>query len=116
MRRTSRVNTLASEVLAHNRLDLIGLHCILDDPDDPIGAVKLRGVIADMSRIRRERGVVLSRVSLTDLDLGAFSQQPRVLRRVAEAVGEVIEDACAQYRHPRPALALSPRPAMLLPR
>ena len=40
---------LGSEVLAHPGLELIGLHCKLDDPDDAIGAVKLREMVAAMS-------------------------------------------------------------------
>ena len=38
-------DTLAAEVLARRGLELIGLHCRLDDPDDAIGAVKLREMI-----------------------------------------------------------------------
>ena len=39
---------LASDVLTHPELELIGLHCNLDDPDDAIGAVKLRQMVAEM--------------------------------------------------------------------
>ncbi len=108
-------DALASEMLAHKRLELIGLHCRLDDPDDPIGAVKLRRLIAAMSRIRREQGVVLTRVSLADLDFGAWCREPRVLRRIGEAMGEVIGEECARYRYPRPALTLAPTRAAFLP-
>jgi Pyridoxal-dependent decarboxylase, pyridoxal binding domain len=107
--------TLASEVLTHPELDLIGLHCNLDDSDDAIGTVKLRQMVAEMSRIRREHNVLLTRVSLAGLDVGEHWLEPRILRRVAEAMGEVIGDACARHRYPRPALTLSPSPAALLP-
>ena len=62
----------------------------LDDPDDGIGAVKLRQMIVEMSRIRREHGILLSRISLAGLDIGERWLVPRILRRVAEAMDEVI--------------------------
>ncbi len=107
--------TLASEVLAHRGLDLIGLHCTLDDPDDGIGAVKLREMIVEMWRIRREHGIVLGRISLAGLDIGEWGLVPRILRRVAEATDEVIGETCAHYRYPRPALTVTPRHSALLP-
>ena len=106
---------LASDVLTHPELELIGLHCNLDDPDDAIGAIKLREMVAEMSRIRREHNVLLARVSLAGLDVGDRWLEPRILRRVAEAIGEVIGDACARHRYPRPALTVSPSRAALLP-
>lgn len=106
--------TLASEVLAHPRLELIGLHCSLGDTDDAIGAAKLRRLIAEMSWIRREHGVLLTRVSLAGLDVGERALEPWILRRVAEAIGEVIGDECARHRHPRPALTVSLGQAALM--
>ena len=108
-------DALASQMLTHKRLRLTGLQCRLDDPDDPIGAVKLRRLIAAMARIRSEQGVVLSRVSLTDLDFGPWCRELRVLRRIGEAMGEVIGEACAHHRFPRPALTVAPGRAALLP-
>ena len=107
--------TLASEVLAHRGLDLIGLHCRLDDADDAIGAVKLRTVIAEMSWIRHEHAILITRISLAGFDVGERCLERRILRRVAEAIGEVIGDACAHHRYPRPALTLAPRRSALLP-
>jgi len=107
--------SLVSEVLAHRGLDLIGLHCRLDEPDDAFGANKLRRLIAEMAWIRREHAIILSRVSIASLDVGEFAHEPRILRRVAEAIGEVIGDACARHRYPRPALTLAPRRSALLP-
>jgi len=106
--------TLAQEAVAQQALDVIGLHCTLG-ADDAIGAIKLRQVIAAMASFRREHGVLLTRVSLAGLDIGARCLDPRILRRVAEGIGEVVADACAQYRFPRPALTLSPSCNTLLP-
>ena len=108
------VDTLASEVVAHRGLDLIGLHSTVDD-DDPIGAAKLRRMVADMWRIRREHRILLTRISLTGLDVGERGLEPRILRRVAEAIGEVVREACAQYRFPGPSLTLAPRRSALVP-
>ncbi|AGB25330.1 diaminopimelate decarboxylase [Mycobacterium sp. JS623] len=108
-------SALVSDALTHPELDVIGLHCSLDDDDDAIGAVKLRQMVAEMARIRREQGVLLTRISLADLEVGDRFLEPRILRRVAEAVGEVVGDACAQYRYPRPALTVSPTRTALLP-
>jgi diaminopimelate decarboxylase len=111
----SATDTMASEVLAHRGLELIGLHCRLDGPDDALGMVKLREMIAEMAGIRREHGVLLSRVSLAGLDVGERCLEPRILRRIAESMGEVIGDACARYGCPRPGLTLAPVGSALLP-
>jgi diaminopimelate decarboxylase len=108
-------DTLASEVLAHRGLELIGLHCRVDDPDDAIGAVKLRKMIEKMARIRRNHGVLLTRISLAGMDVGEHSLELGILRRVAEAIGEVVGEACARHRYPRPALTVSPSRVALLP-
>ncbi|MET0167575.1 MAG: hypothetical protein ABW318_21580 [Vicinamibacterales bacterium] len=108
------VGTLAQEAVAHRALHLIGLHCRLE-ADDAIGAVQLRRLIAEMASFRRDHGVLLTRISLAGLDVGERCLDPRILRRIAEAIGEVVGDACAQYRFPRPALTLSPSRHALLP-
>jgi Pyridoxal-dependent decarboxylase, pyridoxal binding domain len=106
---------LASQVLVHRGLDLIGLHCKLDEPEDVIGAVKLRAMIAEMSWIRHEHSVLLTRISVEGLHIAEHCLAPRILRGVAEAIGEVIGDACARHRYPRPALTLSPSRVAFLP-
>ena len=108
-------DALVSEVLTHRGLDLIGLHCRLDDPDDAIGAVKLREMIGAMSRIRSDHSVLLTRISLAGMDVGEHCLEPRILRRVAEAIGELVGEACARHRYPRPALTVSPSRVALLP-
>jgi hypothetical protein len=108
-------DALASDVLTHRGLDLIGLHCRLDDPDDAIGAVKLREMIEEMARIRRHHAVLLTRISLSGMDVGEHCLELRILRRVAQAIGEVVGEACAHHRYPRPALTVSPSRVALLP-
>jgi len=108
-------NTLVAEVLAHRALDLVGLQCSLDDTDDTDDAINVRRLIAEMSWIRREHGVLLSRISLAGLHVGGRFLEPRILRRVAEAIGEVVGDACTRHRYPRPALTMSLGQAAVLP-
>lgn len=104
-----------AEVLAHRRLDLTGLHCTADPFDDPIGLGALRSAVAEMAMIRRRHSVVLSRISLAGMDGGLFGAHPWALRRVADALGEVLDDQCARYRYPRPALTVAPSISALLP-
>jgi Pyridoxal-dependent decarboxylase, pyridoxal binding domain len=106
---------LAAEVVVHRGLDLIGLHCKLDDPDEVIGAVKLQAMIAEMSWIRHEHSILLTRISVDGVHIAERCLAPRILRGVAEAIGEVVGDACARHRYPRPALTLSPSRVALLP-
>lgn len=107
------VGVLASDVLVSRGLELIGLHCRLN-PDDGIGALALRGAIAEMSWIRRRQGVLLSRISVAGIDVGNHCE-PRILRSVAGAIDEVIGDACARHGYPRPALTVAPGRSALLP-
>jgi hypothetical protein len=54
-------------------------------------------------------------LSVGDVDLTDSEVDPRKLRRVAQTINEVIEDACIRFRYPRPALTVSPSPITLLP-
>ena len=47
--------------------------------------------------------------------LGEHGLELGILRRVAEAIGEVVGEACARHRYPRPALTVSPSRVALLP-
>jgi diaminopimelate decarboxylase len=109
------VGGLVSDVLAHKELDLIGLHCRLET-GDVVGAVTLSRAIGEMSWIRRRYGVLVTQISLAGVDVGQHCER-WVLRRIYGAISEVIDDACARHRFPRPALTLAPsRGALLLGR
>lgn len=107
---------VVAEVLRYRQLDLIGLHCAADPSHDPIGLGALRSAVVEMAMIRRRHSVLLSRISLAGLDGGLFGLHPWALRRVADAFGEVLEEQCARYRFPRPALTVTPSVHALLPR
>ncbi|MGZ8749004.1 MAG: hypothetical protein ACXWZ2_18880 [Mycobacterium sp.] len=107
------VGDLASDVLAHNELDLVGLHCRLE-PGDVVGALTLSRAIGEMAWIWRRYDVLVTQISLANLDVGERCER-WILRRVTDAISEVIDDACARHRFPRPALTLAPsRGAFLL--
>lgn len=106
---------LVSTIVDSRSLDLVGLHRTLDGSNDGFGEAQLREMIAEMARIRRDHGLLLSRISLAGLDVGAWAAEPRIVRRVADAIYEVVGEACAQYRFPRPALTLSPARSALMP-
>lgn len=106
------VGALASDVLAHSELDLVGLHCRLED-GDVVGALTLSRAIAEMSWIRRRYDVLLTQISLANLDVGRRCER-WIVRRVSDAVSDVIDEACARHRFPRPALTLAPSRGALL--
>lgn len=110
------IPAVVAEVLKHRQLHLVGLHCTPDPAHDPIGLGALRSALADMAMIRRSHSVLLSRISLAGMDGGLFGLHPWALRRVADALGEVLEEQCARYRFPRPALTVAPSVDALLPR
>ena len=94
------------------RLD--GLHYGTDGADIVGLSEILFGMVAEMALISRKRAAVMSRLSVGDIDLTDGDDDPRSLRRVAQTIDEVVEEACVRFRCPRPALTMSPRPSTLL--
>jgi Pyridoxal-dependent decarboxylase, pyridoxal binding domain len=101
--------SLTAEVAEQRRLNLIGFHYRLTGADDVVDVI--RGIVARMSRLRREHGVLLTRISLADFDGGKY---PHDLRRVADAIDDAVEDGCICFRYPRPLITVSPSRAALL--
>ena len=97
-------DVLAAEIMARPRLDLIGLHCRVDDRDrEPTGEI-VREMIAQMSWIRHQHAVILTRISLAGA--AELCCDRSYLRDVSEELDEALDDACARFRYPRPALVL----------
>lgn len=106
-------DVLAAEIQARPRLDLIGLHCRVGDRDrEPTGAI-VREMIAQMSWIRHRHAVVLTRISLAGA--AELCCDRRYLRDVSEELDEALDDACARFRFPRPALVVPISPSALNP-
>ncbi len=112
----ARSDELDAEVVAHRRLNLVGLHCRSGDTTNE--ATLTEGVvsaIARMSWIRRKHDVLLSRLSLSDIAVPGGDGDPRSLRRIAGVIDQAVEDGCIRFRYPRPALTVSPHRLALLP-
>ena len=103
-------DTIAA-VLARPHLDLVGLHVRLaSDADRTAYAGTVARMIAQMAHVRREHGVILTRASMAGGEvLSNRTTAMAVLRAVAAELEDAFDDACTQYRFPRPALILAPR-------
>lgn len=112
---TQSADVLAAEAMSRQRLDLIGLHCRLGDADRETAGDSVREMIAQMSWIRWKYEVILTRVSLAEFHATELGCDRGYLRGVSEDLDEAIDDACARYRYPRPALVLAMRQSALSP-
>ncbi len=111
----SSFDRLAGEAAAHAQLNLVGLHCRLGGID----VASLPGIVvetmAKMACFNRKHGVVLSRMSLGNVDLTQIGSNPRGLHRVADMIDEAVVEGCERFRCPRPALTLSPCRSTIVP-
>ena len=103
---------LVVRVAKSRRLNLIGLHYRLGGGGGATAADVVTEMIAQMTWIRREHSLILTRISLAELDLGDGGRHE--LRRRAAEIDDAVEEACIQFRHPRPALTIAPSRAALL--
>lgn len=108
-------DVLVAEVMARQRLDLIGLHCRLGDAGRDAAGGGLREMIAQMSWIRSKHDVILTRVSIAEFHAAEVGCDRSYLRVVSDDLDEAIDDACARYRYPRPALVVAMRRSALSP-
>jgi hypothetical protein len=102
-------------LMVDRRVKFHGLHYRADGADIAGLAEIISAMMAEMAGISRKWGGVLSRLSVGGVDLTESDADPRSLRRVAQTINEVVEEACIRFRYPRPALTLSPSPNTLLP-
>jgi diaminopimelate decarboxylase len=102
-------------LMVDRRVKFHGLHYRADGADLTGVAEIIVAMIAEMAGISRRFGGVLSRLSLGDVGLTDGEVDPRSLRRVAQTINAVVEEACIRFRYPRPALTVSPSPITLLP-
>ncbi|KWX65591.1 hypothetical protein [Mycobacterium sp. NAZ190054] len=99
----------APVVLGERPPEVVGMHCDISGSPGPdqwgAAAEQLLGRIALM----RDGGSTLPRISMSggsaQIWLGGHTRQ---LRRIAAAVDEALDDGCARWRLPRPAVALTP--------
>lgn len=110
----TRSDELAAGALAHEELNLAGLHARIGITDEAGLADTVVAMIAKMARITRRHRVVLSCVSLGEVAVPGADGDPRALRRVAGIVEQAVEDGCIRYRYPRPAVTVAPDRTTLL--
>jgi hypothetical protein len=108
-------DVLAADIMARQRLDLIGLHCRLGDTGREAAGETLQEMIAQMSWIRSKHDVILTRVSIAEFHAAEVGCDRSYLRVVSDDLDEAIDDACARYRYPRPALVVAMRRSALSP-
>lgn len=96
-------------VVGHDRLNLVGLHCDIGTGDDDFISypAAIGQMIAEMTQVRHDHGVLLTR-----LGLGCGRIIPPVtwaaeLQRIATEIDESLDDACGTLRFPRPLVVLS---------
>lgn len=100
-----------AEVLARKRLNLIGLHArLVSGPVDAARyALAVEEMVAKMAQIRRDHGVILTRVSLAGGRIASVGTgHGDELCACAAAIEDAFDDACSRFRFPRPALVLAP--------
>ncbi|GAB7069401.1 hypothetical protein [Mycolicibacterium hodleri] len=108
---TDCVDDAVDAVLARPRIDLIGFQARLRrDACRSAYAETAVEMISRMAHVRRERGVILTRISMSGgAILSDRTTAPCVLRELAAELDDAFDDACARYHFPRPALTLAPR-------
>lgn len=88
----------------YSDVDHAAHHCV--SYPSAVGAM-----LTEMNRIRRDHGVMLTRVALGGRHL-SFGAGPGELSEVAAAVDEALDDACAALRFPRPSVVVSASPTV----
>ncbi|MFD4469452.1 diaminopimelate decarboxylase [Rhodococcus sp. NPDC058505] len=99
-------------ILGQPRLNLIGLHCHLGSQivDTECYGVALDRLIATMAQVRLDHGTILTQLNLggghgVSYRAGDPALDPSAL---AETIEDVLDDACARHRFPRPRIVLEP--------
>jgi diaminopimelate decarboxylase len=103
-------------VLDCPRLDLVGLYSEIGPDEHHFLSypAAIGDMLAEMTQIRRDHGVVLTRIGLggSGFVLGDGAGD---LADVATAVDETLDDACATLRFPRPVVTVLAEPAHRVP-
>jgi diaminopimelate decarboxylase len=103
---------IVDAILASYRLNLIGLHSRLESSATQVDSYTrmIWSMVAQMARIRRDEGIILTRICLAGgTGLANRSDEAKALSHLSAAIESNLEDACAKFRFPRPALILAPQ-------
>ena len=93
-----------------SRLNLIGMYCDVGvhEYDYVSYPAAIGAVISEMSHIRRQHGIVLTRVGLGGGGAVPSDNWAVALPELARQIDESLDEACATVRFPRPIVVLCP--------
>ncbi len=96
-------------VLGHKRLNLVGLHCDVGSHEQDFISypAAIGHMIAQMTHIRREYGLVLTRLGLGGGRTVPTGDWGVELPELATQIDESLDDGCATLRFPRPVVVIS---------
>lgn len=96
-------------VLGHEWLNLVGLHCEVGSQDHDFVSypAAVGHMIAEMTQILRNHGVVLTRLGLGGGRAVPSGDWAIELPQLATQIDESLDDACGTLRFPRPLVVLS---------
>lgn len=101
---------LMDQVASSDRLEILGVHHRLAQPcaplsGDTLSTAAVTSTLADLCQLRRHTGHIATRLSFAGA-IPAHTAAPRKLRAIAQELESTVEDACARFRYPRPALII----------
>lgn len=97
-------------VVGERRLDVVGMHCDVDEERGIAAWSAATERLLSRMALVRSCGLMLTRISLTGGSTEPWlSGNTRELAAIASAVDDALDDGCARWRLPRPAVSLGPR-------
>ncbi|WP_131809421.1 hypothetical protein [Mycolicibacterium iranicum] len=100
-----RLATVA-QYLAEPGHEMIGVRCNLAGHDDREIARHLRDVVGTLAAMRRRSGTIVCRILLDHYGPLSHHRPPAEVRWHAHLLEDLVEQACARHRYPRPALVV----------
>jgi diaminopimelate decarboxylase len=102
-------DTAIAAVLDHEWLNLVGLHCEVGPQDHNFVSypAAIGHMIAEMTQIRRNHRIVLTRLGLAGGGAVPSGNWLVELPQLATQIDESLDDACGTLRFPRPLVVLS---------
>lgn len=96
-------------VIGHSRLNLVGLHCEVGTRDDDFVSypAAIGHMVAEMAQVRRNHGVLLTRLGLGGGRAIPAYDWPHELHQLAVDIDGSLDDSCGTLRYPRPLVVLS---------
>ena len=112
---SNEADAAISAVLDHEWLNLVGLHCEVGSQDHDFVSypAAVGHMIAEMTQVRRDHGVVLTRLGLGGGRAVPSGDWALELPQLATQIDDALDDACGTMRFPRPMIVLSVGPEII---